>query len=115
MTTAWLVNVRIDAALEHLVEDRVERRPAGHGTAEVIPRECRQMPEIEDDGVAQRNRPRQHEVLRDEAEQHVAAAPGRREASSQGAGRCRYGRRAHRSESSVCRECGKTQALVARP
>jgi len=58
----WVVDVGIDSALEDLVEVRLERRPSEDPPAEMVPGECREVPDVEDEGMTQRDGTGQYRV-----------------------------------------------------
>ena len=70
-----IVHVGVDPAREQLVEGRVERRPLQHATAHVVPGEGGQVPEVEDERVAQRDRLGEPALWREDLEDPIGARP----------------------------------------
>src|SRR2546430_11225474 len=70
-----IVHVRVDAAGEQVIEGGVERWPLEQGAAHMVPCEGRQVPEVEDERVAQRDRLGEPAVRRQHLEDPIRACP----------------------------------------
>ena len=75
MAVGGVVDIGIDAAGEELVESRVERWASENPGADVIPGEGRQVADIEDEWVAQGDRPREESPRDEHLEDAVRARP----------------------------------------
>ena len=70
-----IVHVGVDPAREQLVEGRVERGPLQHAAAHVVPGEGGQVPEVEDERVAQRDRLGKPASGREDLEDPIGSRP----------------------------------------
>ena len=70
-----IFHVGVDPTIEDLVEGRLERGLPEHAATDVVPRERRQMTDVEDERVTQRDRPVEDRVGRHQPEQRVRAHP----------------------------------------
>jgi hypothetical protein len=81
-----LAGFRIDAEFEQLVESRVKRRKCQRAAADLIPVECLQVAEVEDEAVAVRDGPVVHGLGLDEFEQRIGLRSCCEEAIAKAAG-----------------------------
>ena len=84
VTPLRVVHVGVDAAREDVVELGVERRAAQRAGADMVPGERRQMPDVEDERMPERDRPCQERVGLQRREDLVRALPGAGESLDHG-------------------------------
>jgi len=74
--TLLCVDVRIDAPAKEIIEVAVERPPVQNAAADLIPRERREVAQIENKGVAPNDRLGEKLPFFYQAEEFIAPGPG---------------------------------------
>jgi len=77
------IDVRINAATKEVVEGGIERFPFQQGATNLVPRECRQMTDVENKWMAPNDRLGQDSVRRNDRENLIGSRPRRDKPISQ--------------------------------